>query len=614
MCPRRLEPKSDAPDAPKPTHAKSAGGKSGGAKPARARARASSPPEPAEPPEETGGKSGGAATPDGFAGLGLIESLVSSLTALGYEEPTPVQRETIPLLLAGRDVLAQAATGTGKTAAFALPMLQRIAEGSGSARRGGPAGLVLVPTRELAMQVAEAIHKYARGVGLGVLPLYGGASMYQQIRGLERGTAVVVATPGRALDHIRRGTLKLEKIRVAVLDEADEMLDIGFAEDLDAILDATPSERQTALFSATMPGRILSIAKRHLREAARVTIAGEKRGAGELPRVRQVAYVVGRAHKPAALERVLEIERPDSALVFCRTRLEVDSLVERLVAHGHRAEALHGGMEQRRRDRVLSRFRDGAMDLLVATDVAARGLDIERLSHVVNYDLPASIDAYVHRIGRTGRAGRTGTAITLVEPREHRLLRSIERVTKQRIEVEAVPTVVDLHARRLELTRAALRERLVAGKLDGTRVVVEALAEEFDIVDIAAAAVQMAHAAAGGDGDDREIPQPVPTEPRSPMRRRPGEQPQPRRAAGAGSSGESTRIWVGAGRSSGIRPADLVGAIAGEAGISARLVGAIEISERYALVEVPEELVDTILAALRATKLRGQKVVVRRET
>jgi ATP-dependent RNA helicase DeaD len=601
VCPRRTDPHAE-PRNPEPENAEDA--KPGAAKAERAKTKTSRARE--TPP--------GTASAEGFASLGLAESLVASLTALGYEEPTPVQREAIPLLLGGRDVLAQAATGTGKTAAFALPMLQRIAETGGPVKRGGPSGLVLVPTRELAMQVAEAIHKYARGGSLGVLPLYGGASMYQQIRGLERGTAVVVATPGRALDHIRRGTLLLEKIRVAVLDEADEMLDIGFAEDLEAILDATPAERQTALFSATMPGRILSIAKRHLRDPARVTIAGERQGAGELPRVRQVAYVVGRAHKPAALERVLEIERPDSALVFCRTRLEVDSLVERLAAHGHRAEALHGGMEQRRRDRVLSRFRDGAMDLLVATDVAARGLDIERLSHVVNYDLPASIDAYVHRIGRTGRAGRTGTAITLVEPREHRLLRSIERVTKQRIDVEAVPTVVDLRARRLELTRAALRERLVAGNLDGTRVVVEALAEEFDIVDIAAAAVQMAHAAAGGDGDDREIPQPVPPEQRQAMRRRPGERPQPRatRNAEAG-GGESTRIWVGAGRQTGIRPADLVGAIAGEAGISARLVGAIEISERYSLVEVPEDLVETIIAALRATKLRGQKVVVRRE-
>ena len=378
-----------------------------------------------------------AARPAGFAALGLSKSLVESTTALGYEEPTPVQRETIPLLLEGRDLLGQAATGTGKTAAFALPMLQRI-EDSGEAGRRHASGLVLVPTRELAMQVAEAVHKYARGTKLTVLPLYGGAPMHQQIRTLERGANIVVATPGRALDHIRRRTLVLEKLQVLILDEADEMLDMGFADDLDAILEATPASRQTALFSATMPPRIRSIAERHLKDPARIAIAGEKPVAGKLPRVRQVAFIVARPHKAAALERVLETENAASALVFCRTRLEVDTLFETLNAHGHRAEALHGGMEQRLRDRVMSRFRDGTADLLVATDVAARGLDIERLSHVINYDVPNSSETYLHRIGRTGRAGREGTAITLVEPREHRLLRSMEAVTKQRIEVAPV--------------------------------------------------------------------------------------------------------------------------------------------------------------------------------
>ena len=319
-------------------------------------------------------------SPSGFAALGLAPEIVASVTALGYEEPTPVQVETIPMLLSGRDLLAQAATGTGKTAAFALPMLQRIAGSDGApstdirAAKAGrrTAGLVLVPTRELAMQVAEAIHKYARGGRLSVVPLFGGASMQQQIRSLERGASVVVATPGRALDHIRRKTLVLDKLQVLILDEADEMLDMGFAEDLDAILEATPKDRQTALFSATMPARILAIAQRHLKNAARITIAGEKLAAGKLPRVRQVAYIVGRAHKAAALERVLEIENPASALVFCRTRLEVDTLVEMLNAHGHGAEALHGGMEQRLRDRVMSRFRDGTSDLLVADRKSTR--------------------------------------------------------------------------------------------------------------------------------------------------------------------------------------------------------------------------------------------------
>jgi ATP-dependent RNA helicase DeaD len=558
--------------------------------------------------------------PSGFAALGLAPEIVASVTALGYEEPTPVQVETIPMMLSGRDLLAQAATGTGKTAAFALPMLQRIAA-SDSGRR--TAGLVLVPTRELAMQVAEAVHKYARGGRLSVVPLFGGASMQQQIRSLERGASVVVATPGRALDHLRRKTLVLDQLQVLVLDEADEMLDMGFAEDLDAILEATPKDRQTALFSATMPARILSIAQRHLKNAARITIANEKLAAGKMPRVRQVAYIVGRAHKAAALERVLEIENPASALVFCRTRLEVDTLVEMLNAHGHGAEALHGGMEQRLRDRVMSRFRDGTSDLLVATDVAARGLDIQRLSHVINYDVPADSESYVHRIGRTGRAGREGTAITLVEPREHRLLRSMEAVTKQKVEVATLPTVADLRARRLDLTRASLRERLLAGGLDHARVVVETLAQEFDIIDVAAAAVQMAHSALGGDGDDKEIPA-VSTQPpkdresaagprgSGPRLLKPARGRLPREAA-AGDNETTTRLFVGAGRRAGIRPGDLVGAITGEAGIDSREIGAIEISDAFSLVEVPESRAQDIIAALKATKLRGAKVTVRRE-
>jgi len=569
-----------------------------------------------------------AARPAGFAALGLSKSLVESTTALGYEEPTPVQRETIPLLLEGRDLLGQAATGTGKTAAFALPMLQRI-EDSGEAGRRHASGLILVPTRELAMQVAEAVHKYARGTKLTVLPLYGGAPMHQQIRTLERGANIVVATPGRALDHIRRRTLVLEKLQVLILDEADEMLDMGFADDLDAILEATPASRQTALFSATMPPRIRSIAERHLKDPARIAIAGEKPVAGKLPRVRQVAFIVARPHKAAALERVLETENAASALVFCRTRLEVDTLVETLNAHGHRAEALHGGMEQRLRDRVMSRFRDGTADLLVATDVAARGLDIERLSHVINYDVPNSSETYLHRIGRTGRAGREGTAITLVEPREHRLLRSMEAVTKQRIEVAPVPTVADLRARRLELTRASLRERLLAGGLDQTRVVVESLAQEFDVLDIAAAAVQLAHTATAGEGDDKEIPAtgatPAGDRPgdRRPLKPARGHVPAQRQSregghvpgerGGAARDGDMVRLFVGAGRRAGVRPGDLVGAITGESGLEGRSIGAIEINDAFSLVEVPADRADDIVVALRGTKIRGLKPPIRRE-
>ncbi len=496
-------------------------------------------------------------------------------------------------------------------------MLQRISEEKRHARQ--TAGLILVPTRELAMQVAEAVHKYSKGVRLSVLPVYGGAPMHGQIRELERGAQIVVATPGRALDHIRRGTLKLDALRVLVLDEADEMLDMGFAEDLDAILDATPASRQTALFSATIPARILSIAARHLKEPVRITIAREKTTAGKMPRVRQVAYVIGRAQKAATLERILDMEDPVATLVFCRTRLEVESLVETCNAHGHRAEALHGGMEQKQRDRVMGLFRAQKANLLIATDVAARGLDIEHISHVVNYDVPASPEVYLHRIGRTGRAGRGGTAITLAEPREQRHLRSIEGFTKAKLEIGKVPTVADLRARRLELTRASLRERLVAADYDDVRVVVESLSDEFDPIDIAAAAVKMAHDALGGN-EEREIPAPAPPPPapvargRGEWRGAPADKPRLRPQRGpANGDGAGIRLFIGAGRDAGIRPGDLVGAITGEANVPSRSLGAIEIADKFSLVEVPEALADRIIGALKATKIRGNKVNVRRE-
>jgi ATP-dependent RNA helicase DeaD len=554
--------------------------------------------------------------PIGFATLGLRRELVDVVSALGYEEPTSIQREAIPLLLAGRDLLGQGETGTGKTAAFALPMLQRIADAKPGARQ--TSGLVLVPTRELAMQVAEAAHKYAKGLKLSVLPLYGGAPMHQQITALQRGAHVVVATPGRALDHMRRGTLQLDGVSVLILDEADEMLDMGFAEDLDAILKATPETRQTALFSATMPPRILSIAERHLKSPSRVTIAREKAAAGKMPRVRQVAYIVHRAHKPATLARVLDMEDPDATLVFCRTRMEVESLVETFKAHGRRSEALHGGMEQRQRDRVMGAFRAKKAELLIATDVAARGLDIEHLTHVVNYDVPASPEAYLHRIGRTGRAGRGGTAITLAEPREQRLLKLIEKFTRAKIDVATVPTVADVRARQLDLTRASLRERLLAGGHEHTRVVVESLTGEFDIVDIAAAAVAMAHAATVGDGEEREIPAAtVPAE--GFAARAKGGLPrlvkgEPREAGRhTFDAGPMIRLFVGAGRKAGVRPGDLVGAITGEAGVTSRAVGAIEVADNFSLVDVQEPLADRIIDALRATMIRGKKVTVRRE-
>ncbi|WP_432509195.1 DEAD/DEAH box helicase [Kineococcus auxinigenes] len=560
---------------------------------------------------------GSADTPDtvdtAFAGLGLREELLRALTALGYEEPTPVQREAVPPLLAGHDVLGVAATGTGKTAAYALPLLHVLAPLP--ERPGTPTALVLAPTRELAVQVSEAMYKYGRELGARVLPVYGGTPVGQQLRALSRGVDVVVATPGRALDLLGRGALNFEALRTVVLDEADEMLDMGFSEDIEALLSATPEERQTVLFSATMPARTAALARRHLREPVRVRIERAAVPAGQVPKVRQSAYLVPRAHKTAALGRVLDVEAPGAAIVFCRTREQVDTVTESLNGRGYRAEALHGGMSQDQREKVMGRLRAETADLLVATDVAARGLDVEHLTHVVNYDVPSAPESYVHRIGRVGRAGREGVAITLADSREHRMLKTIERVTGQRIAVESLPTVADLHARRLELTRAALRESLLTDDLDRFRSVVEPLGDEFDLVQVALAAVKLAHEATGGrDDDEADIPteRPAPTGATGPTGR--GGRPQRGGGRGPGGSGQPmTRLYVGAGRSAGIRPQDLVGAIAGESSLTGRDVGAIEITERFSLVEVPADSAEEVIRGLRAATLRGRRATVRRE-
>ena len=551
------------------------------------------------------------APPTTFEDLALRAELLHELASLGYEEPTPIQREAIPPLLERRDLLGQAATGTGKTAAFALPILHRLPAGD---RKRDPMALVLVPTRELAIQVSQAVHRYGRGLGVRVLPVYGGQPIGQQLRTLDRGVDVVVATPGRAVDHLTRGTMRLDDVEIVVLDEADEMLDMGFADDLEAILEQTPTTRQTVLFSATLPPRINGIARRHLRDPVHVEIGREAETAGTVPRVRQSAYIVSRAHKPAALGRVLDVEAPGAAIVFCRTRDEVDQLTETLNGRGYRAEALHGGMNQEQRDRVMGRLRNNTADLLVATDVAARGLDVEHLTHVVNYDVPSAPDAYVHRIGRVGRAGREGVAITLAEPREHRMLKTIERITKQTITIEKVPSVADLRARRLELTRAALHESLLEDQLDPFRVVVETLADDFDLMEIALAAVKLAHeVTTGGSDDEQEIPEIRADAPKPGGARAgggPGAGPRggPRRD-GAGTS----RVFIGAGRSSGVRPKDLVGAITGESNLKGRDIGAIEIADRFSLVEIPAGAVDDVVAALRGTTIKGRKVTVRRE-
>ncbi len=630
---------------------------------------------------------------EGFAALDLDPRLLRTLAGLGYEEATPVQLAAIPPLLAGQDLLAEAPTGTGKTAAFALPILQHLATRMDADRDAGrpagnrgvpqdgrgsrPSSLVLTPTRELAMQVAEAIHRYGRELGVRVVPIYGGQPITTQLHRLARGVDVVVATPGRAVDHLDRGTLRFDEVETVVLDEADEMLDMGFADDLDKILSALPKKRQTALFSATIAGQIARLAERHLERPVRVRVEQAAQPEGEAARVRQVAYVVRRADKLAALGRILDLEDGAATLVFARTRGEVDDLAEALSGRGRDAAALHGGLSQEQRDRIMNRFRDGALDVLVATDVAARGLDIGHISHVVNYDVPSSPDVYVHRTGRTGRAGREGVAITLVEPREHRLLRDIERTIGTPLEIAGLPTVADVREHRLDMLRGTLRETLVAGGLDRYRAAVEPLSAEFDLVDIALAALSLADTEARGAEDEKELaparlpgfqdPRGGPGGPgwgpgprgrgRPPQSRgapRPGGNdgdgrpaPYPARAGrpaagpgrpGAGprrgfrvsgwhdnegrpvlqapkrgSGGGVTRLFVGAGRAAGVRPGDLVGAITNEAGLRGGDIGAIQIADGFSLVEVPDDAADHVIRALRAATVKGLKVMVRRE-
>ncbi|GAB3473138.1 DEAD/DEAH box helicase [Nocardiopsis coralliicola] len=558
----------------------------------------------------------------GFGALPLRPDLLDSVAALGFDQPTPIQREAIPPLVAGRDVLGQAATGTGKTAAFGLPVLERI---DPAQRSSGPSALILVPTRELAVQVTQAIEDMGRPLGVRVLSVYGGTPIGRQLRSLERGVHVVVATPGRALDHLRRGSLDLDGLSSVILDEADEMLDMGFTEDIEAILEETPADVQTVLFSATMPARIEDIARRHQTDPLRIRIAREEPDPGEAPRVRQSAYLVPRGYKPAALARLLDVEEPAAAIVFCRTREEVDKLTEAASARGHRAEPLHGGMSQEQRDRVMGRLRSGTARLLVATDVAARGLDIDHLTHVVNFSVPSAPESYVHRVGRVGRAGREGVAITLMEPREMRALKTVRRVTGFTIPVEQVPGVAALRALRIERTRAQVDAALSGAEgasLEAFRDIAEGLSAEHGAVEVAAAALRIAQEALTGSAPDEEIPEAAVRDNGRGGRRneRHGERGErgdrsrgPRERRSSGPAEGYARLFVGAGRSAKMRPQDLVGAIAGEAGLNGRDIGAIEIADRFSLVEVPAGSADHVISSLQGSTIKGRRPVVRRD-
>ncbi|WP_220809054.1 DEAD/DEAH box helicase [Noviherbaspirillum aridicola] len=531
-----------------------------------------------------------------FAELDLGEPLLRALRDLGYEVPSPIQASAIPILLSGRDVLGQAQTGTGKTAAFALPVLARL-----GLEDGGLQALVLTPTRELAIQVAEAFQKYAAHLrGFRVLPVYGGQAYGPQLAALRRGVHVVVGTPGRLIDHIEKATLDLSRIRTLVLDEADEMLRMGFIDDVETILQRTPAMRQSALFSATMPAPIRRIAQTYLREPAEVTIAAKTATAVN---IRQRYWLVSGMHKLDALTRILEAEPFDGMIIFVRTKLETEELAGKLQARGFAAAAINGDMAQQQRERTIGQLREGRIDILVATDVAARGLDVERISHVVNYDVPYDPESYTHRIGRTGRAGRSGEAILFIAPRERHLLKTIERATRQRITVLELPTVQAINDARIARFKDQISEALAENGLDVFRSLVEDYERERNIpaIEIAAALARMAR---GGT--------PLLLEKSGPARAeeaRGGEQRRVRNAADDDPAEPGMKRYrIEVGHMHGVRPGNIVGAIANEAKLDAGHIGRIDIRDDHALVELDARLPAAALDKLGEAWVAGRQL------
>lgn len=566
-----------------------------------------------------------------FSELQLTEPVLQALKDVGYETPSPIQAQTIPLLLAGRDVLGQAQTGTGKTAAFALPALCKL-----DLKETLPQVLVLAPTRELAIQVAEAFQTYASHIkGFHVLPVYGGQDYSGQIRALKRGVHVVVGTPGRVMDHMRKGTLKLEKLTTLVLDEADEMLRMGFIDDVEWILEQTPPTRQIALFSATMPTEVRRIANQHLRNPEQVTIT-VKKATADL--IRQRVWPVSGMHKLDALTRILEAETFDGMIIFVRTRIVTVELAEKLSARGFAATALNGDIAQAQRERTIDQLKKGKLDILVATDVAARGLDVDRISHVINYDIPHDTEAYIHRIGRTGRAGRRGDAILFVAPRERRLLGAIERATGTKIEMMELPSTELINNKRIATFKQAITDTLAAGELDLYRELVEQYQLEHNIPanEIAAALARLAQGDLplllqhkptpkvdkswdkpdhGGKGesprkfrerDDKRSREPRPertfenkTERRPPRRDTPPDQGM-----------ERFRLEVG--HNNNVMPGNIVGAIANEAGLDAKDIGRITIFDDYSTVDLPMEMPVEIFRDLKKVWVSGKTLNISR--
>jgi ATP-dependent RNA helicase DeaD len=519
---------------------------------------------------------------DSFAQLGLTEPILKAIDEVGYEQPTPIQSRTIPALLAGRDLIGQAQTGTGKTAAFALPILQKL-----ELKKELVQALVLAPTRELALQVSEAIHSYSKYLGqVRVLPIYGGQPINKQMDRLKAGIHVIVGTPGRVMDHLRRGTLNFKSLKVVVLDEADEMLKMGFIEDVEWILAQASGQLQIALFSATMPKQVRSIAERYLHDP--VTLEMEQKTL-TVPTIEQRYINVSEQTKLDTLTHILEIEEVSAVLVFAHTKTGVAELAEKLQARGYAADALHGDMNQAQRETVVRRMRAGQAEIVVATDVAARGLDVEQISHVINYDTPYDSESYVHRIGRTGRAGRGGKAILFVTARQQRLLHDIERYTGQRIEPMKIPTKADIAARRIAIFKQSIRKTLASEDLELYLSLVEDLASEgYEIAEIAAAAARLAR------GDK---PLSVMVEPKAPPSQF--------------TDDSMVRLYIDAGYRNGIHPSDIVGAIANEADIPGSSIGSIDIYDRFTLVEIPEQYKEQVLRYMAHCRIRNRIINIR---
>jgi ATP-dependent RNA helicase DeaD len=545
-----------------------------------------------------------------FADLGLPESLLQALRTVGYESPSPIQAATIPPLLAGRDMIGQAQTGTGKTAAFALPALAKL-----DAAASKPQVLVLAPTRELAIQVAEAFQKYATHVpGFHVLPIYGGQSYQPQLSALKRGVHVVVGTPGRVIDHLERGSLDLSALRMLVLDEADEMLRMGFIDDVEAVLKKTPETRQVALFSATMPSQIKRIAQTYLKEPVEIAI---KSLTSTAENIRQRFWMVSGINKLDALTRIMEAEPFEAMIVFARTKLGTDELAEKLAARGFSAAAINGDVDQKMRERTIQRLKDGQIDILVATDVAARGLDVDRISHVLNYDIPYDTESYVHRIGRTGRAGRKGEAILFVAPRERGMLGAIERATRQKIEQMNLPSVDAVNERRVAKFLEKIEGALASDDLSIFRELVERYEREKNVpaVEIAAALAQLVQGKTPLLLAKPTVPERS-FEVREPRKRseRPVRERVPREHAprehGAPEVGMKTyRIDVG--YQHGVQPGNIVGAIANEADLEARFIGRIDIRDDFTLVDLPDGMPDDLLQHMQTVRVASRPMRMR---